>query len=456
MVTFTDIVGFAIVVLFGPFLCGQLFGWRVWRFGSWKSHSVVVFSGLVGCYAGYEDLLSNKLQVLAAAALSYLTGYIIGRRGSHYIAIVGYSGFVFTLSAATLSVGLGQLGHGLVDYLLWLAFDIDKNFELAVVLQSHVLPVLAALMLLMHYGDFSQALDRLVFRKIVAVATLWGVLGLFADYVQGTLEANLLWWLCGRQRMGVEGIFLSYAIGTVLVLPLFKYGRAKKSDAGDTEVPTMDGQLGRIAGVQVAMERLFGRQIANQQETIFQIKEGLEFHVSLPIGWRLAGRTQKKTQVSVRFRLPGNWPATVHLNAYAFAPNEVKKELKKEFKGLDEGKLDHPIFDPRRRSELLKHTAERNLATRDAVIIEADSDILDGIPSFECYYKRPLRRGLFAPLLMVDGYVLTFIVEDYEFVFMFEADAEVLKRFLPEAKQMVRNMTFKGQKLEARNGSPDI
>ncbi len=461
-----ELIWFGVVVLFGPFVCGQLFGLHGWRVGKVCLITLAVVTMGVASYVDSELLLSDRLRLLVTTGLSFVSGFIIARKSGPYIAVVGYSGYVFTLSSATLGIGIGQLGHGVAAYLFWLASGVDKSFEFAVVLYSHVPAVLVALMLLMPHID----LGRQVLRSIVKLATLWGVLGLLVDYLQGTIEANLLWWLCGRQRMGVEGVFLSYAIGIVQALPLFKYGRADKSDADHIEAPRMDGRLGRTAGEQVAKERKYGRLITDEQETGFRIKEGLEFCVPLPDGWRCEGRTQDETHVSVRFSPPENWPAIVYLNAYAFAPNAVKKELKKEFTDLEEGQLDHPIFDPGRRSELLEHTAETNLAVRDAVINEANSDMLEGIPSFECCFKRPLRMfefsfkrplltRLIAPLLRVVrvyGYVATFIVEDYEFVFMFEADSEVFQRFLPDVKLMVRNMTFKGHKLGASNGSPDI
>ena len=450
-----DLLWFGVVVLFGPFVCGQLFGLHGWRTGKMCLITLAVVTIGVTSYVDSEVLLSDRLRLLATSGLSLVSGFIIAHKSGPYIAVVGYSGYVFTLSAATLGVGLGQLGHGLVAYLFWLVSGVDKSFELAVVLYSHVPPVLLALMLLMRHID----LGRLVLRKIATLATLWGVVGLFADYLQGTIEANLLWWLCGRQRMGMEGIFLSYAIGLVLALPLFGFGRVKKIDTDDTKGLSVDRRLGPTARQIITKGRLFGGSIADEQETSFRLKGGLEFDVSLPDGWQCVGRTQKGTYVSVCFMTPGGWPAIVQLDVYAYAPREVMKQLRKEFKHLDEGEVDLGILDPGRRSERLEHTSEVNLLARDASIVETNCDPLEGIPSFECCYKRPLRTGLSARLLRVvrvDGYVATFIVEDYEFVFMFEADSEVFKRFLQDAKQIVRNMTFKGQKLGEKNGSPDI
>lgn len=384
---------------------------------------------------------SSKMPYILTGLIWTIVGFLSGRKGKNYLLTLGWYAFIFTLCAATLGTAIGQINHDFIAYQFKLPFGFNgttENFKIT--MAAHLFPASLALVLIWpFYSAYRRDVTRVVLKKVIGIATFWGLLRFVIQYFESWLQKNALWWIPGEQVPIEYEIFMSYSIGLLVTYPALGYSFKRFTPRAGKNHSLNGIYESQEIGLQKAIERLNKKDVIRSEHE-FELKEGISYKVGLPEGWSQSEQKKKNNRITQSFYPPINVPARLFLYLDSFAPDKVK-ELCKD--AINNGS-DHPIFDPKRYSELLGRTATSNLIKKDARIESEQYDILPGIPSYECTFKRPVKIlgiSLFG-MLYFSGYVANFIFEDWEFTFYWEADFKVFDEYLHEVKRIVRGTTL--------------
>jgi hypothetical protein len=150
------------------------------------------------------------------------------------------------------------------------------------------------------------------------------------------------------------------------------------------------------------------------------LKHLIPFQITLPPGWHSYDHQRKEDGFYQRFRPPEfSWSALLKLMVFQYHPE------------LDEP----PIrLDPVPRVERLKRSMSYNLVKRNAIKDKEKIGTLYSVPSHECWYHRSIFKY---------GYAAIFIVDNCEFVFLWElSNPFVYRKWLPDVEKIVKSIKF--------------
>lgn len=425
----------------GPYFCGYVWGWTN-RF--YVKQVIMIVYGLclgtcvLDTFFGAD--LTGKLGMTVTACLWYGVGRVSARKCKRYLRVMGWQGYVFKVSAAVFSVGVGGALWSTVALCIPRLSGYFGGLEDVAALMTHLLVALVALALLEpYYSKYPDVVKRVVRRRMGVLVLLWTAVAFALDRGWGEVVLRLLWWARETEVPFAFKVFCCYPLGLLCGLPQFEsVQESTPSDEGSRTI-ALNGELGSVGGMLAAMAGHHGTGAVYGRHG-FALKGTVHFDVPLPAGWRAGKVRHTAHRVWQNFTPPKNWPAMVSLSVYAFAPNRVREEL-----GNRAGEFrDHPIFANNRRHDLLLHTAEVWLRARGASIREKHCGTIHGVPSVECVFTRsPARVFWLSALVKTHGYVAAFIIENYEVVFVFESDVKTFERFLGDAKIMFREVILR-------------
>lgn len=377
-----------------------------------------------------------KFAVMLMVLFWWAIGWLSGRKGFAFIKLFGFRGFSFNICAAGVGAGLGPIVYALIAYVLSLYVGTDRSDDLIRMLQLHGGTVICCLLLLPLTKRNLQIAVSLFLKKIMATASIVGVMSFVVDRAMNSFGINILWWIPNVPTPVLYEVLSVYGIGLLLSYPIFKSGIV---------LPDTSSAHGLLkgAGFYAALERE-GLSV-NMDKAVCEPSIALAYHNAeykdMPRYASLVPYLPVPPK-SWRATEPENNETTVWQECYP--PNDRGTFYIKI--GHYRRKLDEvPCRDESvSESERLLRTTRFNLVKRDATIINIESGMRNDFPFCECYYRRPPRRNL--PLRM-QGYVYSFIRDSLEHVFVWEAvDKNTFEEWLSEVRDVVTSEITKKRK----------